>query len=149
MKRAPKKFFPEKLATGGRKNKCNDKSKAIQAKMQSEQHLSRRQRALCHWKKGTFENLGGLGLPAPPPRFLRPWWYNDWPAGFYCSNSLNQPIWYTAISIKVVHEQSGKVEYERERLLGIPKNLMNFHSDIFPAAFRARIQLFRFARGQP
>ena len=25
---------------------------------------------------------------------------------------------YTAISIKVVHEQSGKVEYERERLLG-------------------------------
>ena len=26
---------------------------------------------------------------------------------------------YTAISIKVVHEQSGKVEYERERLLGI------------------------------
>jgi hypothetical protein len=36
---------------------------------------------------------------------------------------------YTAISIKVVHEQSGKVEYERERLLGIPKKLMNFHSD--------------------
>jgi hypothetical protein len=26
---------------------------------------------------------------------------------------------YTAISIKVVHEQSGKVEYGRERLLGI------------------------------
>jgi hypothetical protein len=26
---------------------------------------------------------------------------------------------YTAISIKVVHEQSGKVEYERERPLGI------------------------------
>jgi hypothetical protein len=26
---------------------------------------------------------------------------------------------YAAISIKVVHEQSGKVEYERERLLGI------------------------------
>ena len=26
---------------------------------------------------------------------------------------------YTAISIKVVHEQSGKVEYERKRLLGI------------------------------
>ena len=25
---------------------------------------------------------------------------------------------HTAISIKVVHEQSGKVEYERERLLG-------------------------------
>jgi hypothetical protein len=27
-------------------------------------------------------------------------------------------ILYTAISIKVVREQSGKVEYERERLLG-------------------------------
>jgi hypothetical protein len=26
---------------------------------------------------------------------------------------------YTAISITVVHEQSGKVEYKRERLLGI------------------------------
>jgi hypothetical protein len=36
---------------------------------------------------------------------------------------------YTAISIKVVHEQSGKVEYERERLMGIANKLMNFHSD--------------------
>jgi hypothetical protein len=36
---------------------------------------------------------------------------------------------YTAISIKVVHKQSGKVEYQRERLLRIAKNLMNFHSD--------------------
>jgi hypothetical protein len=36
---------------------------------------------------------------------------------------------YTAISIKVVHEQSGKVEYERERLLGIANKLMNFQSD--------------------
>jgi hypothetical protein len=35
---------------------------------------------------------------------------------------------YTAISIKVVHEQSGKVEYERERLLGIASELMNFQS---------------------
>jgi hypothetical protein len=26
--------------------------------------------------------------------------------------------WYTAISMKVVPEQSGKVEYERERLAG-------------------------------
>jgi hypothetical protein len=33
---------------------------------------------------------------------------------------------YTAISSKVVPEQSGKVEYERERLLGIVKKLMNF-----------------------
>ena len=38
-------------------------------------------------------------------------------------------ILYTAISIKVVHEQSGKVEYERERLLGIANKLMNFQSD--------------------
>jgi hypothetical protein len=36
---------------------------------------------------------------------------------------------HTAISIKVVHEQSGKVEYERERLLGIANKLMNFQSD--------------------
>jgi hypothetical protein len=36
---------------------------------------------------------------------------------------------YTAISIKVVHEQSGKVEYERERLLGIANKWMNFQSD--------------------
>ena len=36
---------------------------------------------------------------------------------------------YTAISIKVVHEQSGKVEYERERLLGIANKLMNFQND--------------------
>jgi hypothetical protein len=35
---------------------------------------------------------------------------------------------YTAISIKVVHEQSRKVEYERERLLGIANKLMNFQS---------------------
>ena len=36
---------------------------------------------------------------------------------------------YTAISIEVVHEQSGKVEYKRERLLGIANKLMNFQSD--------------------
>ena len=36
----------------------------------------------------------------------------------------------TVISrIKVVHEQSGKVEYERERLLGIVDKLMHFQSD--------------------
>ena len=32
---------------------------------------------------------------------------------------------YTAISIKVVHEQSEKVEYERERLLGIALKFIN------------------------
>jgi hypothetical protein len=38
-------------------------------------------------------------------------------------------IYYTAISIRVVHEQSGKVECERERLLGIAYKLINFQSD--------------------
>jgi hypothetical protein len=40
---------------------------------------------------------------------------------FLASILLNEMRYlvYTAISIKVVHEQSGKVEYERERLLGI------------------------------
>ena len=38
-------------------------------------------------------------------------------------------LWVTAISIKVVHEQSGKVEYERERLLGIANKLTNFQRD--------------------
>jgi hypothetical protein len=32
---------------------------------------------------------------------------------------------YTAISIKVVPEQSGKVEYERERMLGIANKFIN------------------------
>jgi hypothetical protein len=36
---------------------------------------------------------------------------------------------YTAISIKVVHEKSGKVEYQRERLLEFAYKLMNFQSD--------------------
>ena len=36
---------------------------------------------------------------------------------------------YTAISIKVVHEKSGKVEYERGRLLGIAKTFNEFISD--------------------
>ena len=40
---------------------------------------------------------------------------------------------YTAISIKVVPEQGGKVEYERDS----------------KQVFRACILLFRFARGQP
>jgi hypothetical protein len=56
---------------------------------------------------------------------------------------------YTAISIKVVHEQSGKVEYEREWLLGIAKRLMNFHSDSqqpFALVFDFSV---RFASGQP
>ena len=32
---------------------------------------------------------------------------------------------YTAISIKLVPEQSGKVEYERERLLGFANKFIN------------------------
>jgi hypothetical protein len=35
---------------------------------------------------------------------------------------------FKAISIKVVHERSGKIEYEREMLLGIANKLMNFQS---------------------
>ena len=61
---------------------------------------------------------------------------------------------YTAISIKVVHEQSGKVEYERKSRIRARKAAGNrFENSLicqrFPAAFRARIRLFRFARGQP
>ena len=46
-------------------------------------------------------------------------------------NVLNQYLRNTSIGTtgKVVHEQSGKVKYERERLLGIANKLMNFHSD--------------------
>jgi hypothetical protein len=37
----------------------------------------------------------------------------------FCFGQISQLIrMYTAISIKVVHEQSRKVEYDRERLLG-------------------------------
>jgi hypothetical protein len=44
-------------------------------------------------------------------------------------------------------EQSGKVEYKRERLLGIANKSMNLLRIPSTAAFRARIRLFRFARG--
>jgi hypothetical protein len=44
-------------------------------------------------------------------------------------NAFDRLCAYTAISIKVVHEQNGKVEHERERLLGIFNKLMNFQSD--------------------
>jgi hypothetical protein len=44
---------------------------------------------------------------------------------------------YTAISKKVVPEQSGKVKYECEKLLGIAKKLMIFQR--LPAAFHAHI----------
>jgi hypothetical protein len=54
---------------------------------------------------------------------------------------------YTAISIKVVHKKSGKVEYERERLLEIAKKLMNFHSD--SRSLSRSYSTFRFAQGQP
>jgi hypothetical protein len=59
-------------------------------------------------------------------------------------------LWiHTAVSIKVVPEQSGKVEYERERMLGIANKFIKLMFYRFPAAFRARIRLFRFIRGQP
>jgi phosphatidylethanolamine-binding protein (PEBP) family uncharacterized protein len=39
--------------------------------MQSEQHFSRRQRALCHRKKETFKNVGAWP-PCPPPGSYAP-----------------------------------------------------------------------------
>jgi hypothetical protein len=48
-------------------------------------------------------------------------WYD---VNFSDKQTGMQPL-YTAISIKVVPEQNGKVEYERERLLGIAKKLIN------------------------
>jgi hypothetical protein len=42
--------------------------------------------------------------------------------GVRINNATSQ---YTAITIKVVHEQSVKVEYERERQLGIAFKLIN------------------------
>jgi hypothetical protein len=62
MKKAPKKFFPEMLATGGRKNKSNLKSKAIEAKIQSEQHFSTTQGR---------RNRGGAGGQGPPPQVFK------------------------------------------------------------------------------
>ena len=46
-------------------------------------------------------------------------------------NVVTLLVLYTAISIKVVPEQSGKVKYERERLLGNAKkiNEYEFFSD--------------------
>jgi hypothetical protein len=39
---------------------------------------------------------------------------------------VTKVLCYTAVSIKVVPEQSGKVEYERERMLGIANKFINF-----------------------
>jgi hypothetical protein len=44
-------------------------------------------------------------------------------------NVVTLLVLYTAISIKVVPEQSGKVKYERERLLGNAKKIDEFFSD--------------------
>jgi hypothetical protein len=71
------------------------------------------------------------------PRVFLKRWANLWLTDNICSSCQKIVDWdfrfavrlYTAISIKVVHEQSGKVEYERERLLGIANKLMNFQSD--------------------
>jgi hypothetical protein len=65
---------------------------------------------------------------------------------YYCYSCLSTPK-YTAISIKVVHEQSGKVEYERERL-GIANKLMKFQSGS-QQPFTLVFDFSRFARGQP
>jgi hypothetical protein len=64
--------------------------------------------------------------------FISEWETPTWPpsiqmgvtAGIFLASILLKEVRYlvyTAISIKVVHEQCG-VEYERERLLGIANN---------------------------
>jgi hypothetical protein len=61
--------------------------------------------------------------------FYRKWnqmWIWEWEQD--TQNVLLLRFVFIAISIKVVHEQSGKVEYEHERLLGIANKLMNFQS---------------------
>ena len=45
--------------------------------------------------------------------------------------------WYTAISIKLSPEQSGKVEYERERLLGNARKLIRLLA--IPSSLSPRI----------
>jgi hypothetical protein len=55
---------------------------------------------------------------------------------------------YTAISIKVVHEQSGKVEYERERLLGIVNKFIHL-LPIPEQPFALVFDFFALLGGQP
>ena len=79
--------------------------------------------------------------------FISEWDNGGITAGIFLASILlkeRRYLVYTAISIKVVHEQSRKVEYEPERLLGKLINLSTI-----PSTFRARIRLFPFARGQP
>jgi hypothetical protein len=79
--------------------------------------------------------------------FISEWDNGGITAGIFLASILlkeRRYLVYTAISIKVVHEQSRKVEYEPERLLGKLINLLTI-----PSTFRARIRLFPFARGQP
>jgi hypothetical protein len=64
--------------------------------------------------------------------------------GVRINNATSQ---YTAITIKVVHEQSVKVEYERERQLGIAFKLINLLA--IPSSLSRSYSTFRFARGQP
>jgi hypothetical protein len=61
-------------------------------------------------RKLTCGNAIDTIMPNRPPRECLNLSFGYFAFTMYC---------YTAISIKVVHEQSGKVEYERERLLGI------------------------------
>ena len=49
------------------------------------------------------------------------------------------------IQLRLSPEQSGKVEYERERMLGIANKFI--HLLAIPSSLRARIRLFRFAGG--
>ena len=57
-------------------------------------------------------------------------------------------VGYTAISIKVVLEESEKVKHERERLLGIAKKFINFLAIPSKPFALVSVRLFRFARGQ-
>jgi hypothetical protein len=56
---------------------------------------------------------------------------------------------YTAISIKVVHEQSGKVEYERERLLGISSSLSRSHSTFPLCSWTTLIEIAVYIQSTP
>jgi hypothetical protein len=58
---------------------------------------------------------------------------------------MSMQIGIQLFQLSLSPKQSGKVEYERERMLGIANKFI--HLLAIPAAFRACIRLFRFARG--
>jgi hypothetical protein len=65
--------------------------------------------------------------------FISEWDNGGITAGIFLASILlkeRRYLVYTAISIKVVHEQSRKVEYEPERLLGKLINLLTIPSSL-------------------